>query len=64
MAATRAKSLGGFLLNRGFITAEQLDGAVEEQKRSRISLRESLLKLGFAREEEMLTFYEEELGIP
>ncbi|MDI6808385.1 MAG: ATPase, T2SS/T4P/T4SS family [Candidatus Eisenbacteria bacterium] len=64
MATTRSKSLGAFLLGKGMLTVEKLERAIEEQKRSRTSLRESMLKLGFVKEEDILSFYEHELGIP
>lgn len=58
------KPLGQYLVERGVISTDQLQAALQEQRKTGLYLREVLLKLGFAREEDILGFFEEELNIP
>lgn len=58
------RRLGDLLLEAGMITREQLDQALQEQKRSGERLGKVLLRLGFVTEANMLEVLEFQLGIP
>ena len=54
--AQKALRLGDWLLDRGLITATQLDLALREQKRKSTLLGEALLNLGFVTQEMLSQF--------
>ena len=59
------KKLGEILISQGLITAEQLSNALEEQKKSKESLGEVLLRLGFIRREtDILVALSQQLHLP
>ncbi|MDD4909639.1 MAG: type II secretion system ATPase GspE [Candidatus Omnitrophica bacterium] len=58
------KSLGESLVDEGVITAEQLNKAKEEEKRSGQRLRKALVKLGIIAEEDLVAFLGTRLGLP
>ncbi|MFH0777642.1 MAG: ATPase, T2SS/T4P/T4SS family [Candidatus Eisenbacteria bacterium] len=60
----RRKPLGRSLVDKGLITEDQLRTALEEQKKTGLYLRQVLLKLGMVKEEHILKFFEEDMGIP
>jgi type IV pilus assembly protein PilB len=58
------KPLGQYLVEKGIVTQEQLRAALEEQRKSGLYLREVFQKLGFVKEDDILSFFEDELNIP
>lgn len=60
---TSKERLGDKLVRLGFITPEQLDIALKEQKRTGELLGEVLLRLGFLTEEELMNALSEQKGI-
>jgi len=58
------KPLGQYLVEKGIVTQEQLRAALEEQRKTGLYLREVFQKLGFVKEEDILSFFEDELNIP
>lgn len=56
--------LGELLVKKKIITSEQLEKALEEQKRSGERLGTILTRLGFVKENELLTFISNQYGIP
>ncbi len=64
MPKKERKSLGEAMLEQGLITPEKLKKAREEAERTKESLRHVLVKLGMVEEEDILSFIEEQMGIP
>jgi type IV pilus assembly protein PilB len=58
------KPLGQRLLERGLVTARQLDLALREQKRTRALLGETLLQLGFVTARAVASTLAEQGGVP
>ena len=56
--------LGDLLVNKGLITAKQLDDALQEQKVSGNKLGTSLVKLGFMSEKQLVSFLSKHYGVP
>jgi MSHA biogenesis protein MshE len=56
--------IGDLLVQQGFISEEQLQQALEEQKASGVKLGEAIVKLGFMDENTFLNFFAKNLGIP
>ena len=64
MAYQRKKlRLGDLLLSRGVISEEQLDNALEEQKRAGIKLGEAFIRLGYTTQEQINQYICEQLDI-
>jgi type IV pilus assembly protein PilB len=59
-----ADRLGELLLRRKLITQEQLQQAIEEQRRSGGRLGSNLTKLGYIKEQDLTTFLSKQYGIP
>ncbi len=57
-------ALGGLLVERGLITAEQLDSAIDEQRRSGRRLGRVLVDQGVLTPEVLLEVLSEQLGVP
>ncbi|MCC6442559.1 MAG: Flp pilus assembly complex ATPase component TadA [Armatimonadetes bacterium] len=57
-------SLGEILASRGYITPEQLQQGLVEQKRTGKRIGETLVSLGYLRESEMLSCLAERMGLP
>lgn len=57
------KLLGDFLVNRNLITSDQLEQALHFQKTEHKLLGHILIELGFLKEEEMISFLGEHLGV-
>jgi type IV pilus assembly protein PilB len=64
MAKREKKPLGEGLVQAGQITNEQLKQVQEEGKKSGVSFKEAVVKLGFINEEELFAFIGEQLGVP
>lgn len=60
----KRKPLGLTLLEQKLITEKQLKQALAESEKSGDRLRKVLLRLGMVSEEDILSFYEEQIGIP
>lgn len=58
------KRLGDLLLEVGMITREQLDNAIEQQKKNNEKLGNILIKLGYVSEDDIIQVLEFQLGIP
>lgn len=58
------KSLGQLLVERGVITADQLNQALEKQRKSGTLLGECLVAMGFAREEDVAQALTAQYGFP
>lgn len=58
------KRLGEILVEKGYISAEQLNAALEEQKRTKELLGMILLRKGRINEHSLLTALSEQLAIP
>jgi type IV pilus assembly protein PilB len=58
------RRLGDLLVESGMITAEQLEKALNEQRRTGERLGKILTRLGFVREKDILEVLEFQLGIP
>ncbi len=56
--------LGELLVSKGFITAKQLEDALQEQKISGNKLGSSLVKLGFISEKNLVSFLSRHYGVP
>jgi type II secretion system protein E len=59
----RYRSLGQMLISRGLITAEQLEIALREQKKSGEFIGVTLVKMKFLTDEQLLPVLSEQLGI-
>ncbi len=62
--AKKRKSLGESLVEQKLITDEQLKTAIGECEKNGEPLRKELVKLGMVSEEDIVAFFEEQLGIP
>jgi type IV pilus assembly protein PilB len=60
----KRKSLGESLVEQKLITAEQLQSATIESERSNDPVRKILVKQGLVSENDIVNFFEEQLGIP
>ena len=58
------KSLGEALVERGLVTPEKLKKAKEEADRAKEPLRRVLIRLGMVEEGAIISFFEQQLGIP
>jgi type IV pilus assembly protein PilB len=58
------KSLGESLVEQKLITDEQLKSAIRESEKTNEPLRKVLVKMALVSEEDIVTFFEEQLGIP
>jgi len=58
------KSLGESLVEQKLITDEQLKSAIRESENTNEPLRKVLVKMALVSEEDIVTFFEEQLGIP
>ncbi|MFA5339355.1 MAG: type II secretion system ATPase GspE [Candidatus Omnitrophota bacterium] len=58
------KSLGEALVERGLVTPEKLKKAKEEADRTKEPLRRVLTRLGMVEEDAIISFFEQQLGIP
>ena len=56
--------IGQMLIDKGIITAEQLDAGLRERQRSSGFIGVALIKLGFASEQQILSALSEQLNIP
>jgi type IV pilus assembly protein PilB len=56
--------LGSILLDKGFITTEQLDQALAERAEKRELLGETLVRLGYVFEEDLARVLAEQAGVP
>lgn len=56
--------IGTFLSARGWINSDQLNEALEFQKRSKLKLGKCLLELGYLSEQNLLTALSEQLKVP
>jgi type II secretion system protein E len=59
-----SKPLGELLLMRNIITEQQLSAALEDQKKSKRMLGQTLIELGFASEEQVLSVLAQQRQIP
>lgn len=59
-----AKPLGELLVREKLISINQLQRAIEEQKRSGGRLVDNLIKLGFAKDEQLASFLSNQYGLP
>ncbi len=64
MAEKKRKSLGESLVGQKLISEEDLKKAEAESEKSDENLRRTLVRLGMVSEEDIISFYEEQLGIP
>lgn len=64
MANKARKRLGDLLLEVGMITQEQLDAAIDFQKKTGEKLGNVITKLGYATEDDIIQVLEFQLGIP
>ena len=62
--AEEKKSFGDFLVERGFITADQLEKAIGEQKREEERLEETIVRLKYAEEEPILQCLADYFSLP
>ncbi|PLV58398.1 GspE/PulE family protein [Thermotoga sp. KOL6] len=60
----RYKKLGEILIEKGFLTREELEGALEIQKRMKKPLGEVLIELGYITEDQLLEALSEQYGVP
>jgi len=58
------KRLGDILVESGMITEEQLQEALQEQKKSKLKLGDHLLQVGYITEQQLIEILEFQLGIP
>jgi type IV pilus assembly protein PilB len=58
------KRLGDILVESGIITEEQLQEALQEQKKSKLKLGDHLLQAGYITEQQLIEILEFQLGIP
>jgi type II secretion system protein E len=64
MIRKRKELLGEMMIDRGLITHEQLEDGLQISKKSGERIGESLIKLGFATSEEVLTTLAQQLNLP
>lgn len=64
MPKKERKSLGEAMVELGLITPEKLKKAKEEAERTKESLRHVLVRLGMVDEDAIISFIEEQMGIP
>jgi len=64
MSIRDKRKLGDMLVKANIITQEQLDRALEEQKKTKERIGKVLSKLGFVSEETILNFLGSQMGIP
>ena len=64
MPKKERKSLGEAMVELGLITPEKLKRAKEEAESTKESLRHVLVKLGMVDEDDIVSFIEEQMGIP
>lgn len=64
MPKREKKSLGEAMVELGLITPEKLKQAKQEAERTREPLRRVLIRLGLVDEEAIVSFMEEQMGIP
>src|SRR3989338_1715834 len=64
MPKREKKSLGEAMVELGLITPEKLKQAKQEAERTKEPLRRVLIRLGLVDEEAILSFIEEQMGIP
>lgn len=64
MPKIEKKSLGEALVELGLITPEKLKKAKEESDRTKEPLRRVLIKLGMVKEDAIISFFGDQLGIP
>ncbi|WCK53653.1 ATPase, T2SS/T4P/T4SS family [Aneurinibacillus sp. Ricciae_BoGa-3] len=58
------KRLGDILVESGMLKEEQLQKALEEQKKSKLKLGEYLLQAGYITEQQLIEILEFQLGVP
>jgi len=58
----KRKLIGEYLVEKGLITKDQLEKALEGQKRTNLNIGEILVKLGYVREEDISKTLAEQLG--
>ena len=56
--------LGSILLDKGFVTAEQLDRGLAERAQGEELLGETLVRLGYVFEEDLARMLAEQAGVP
>jgi Type II secretion system (T2SS), protein E, N-terminal domain len=56
--------LGSILLDKGFVTSDQLDRALAERARGEELLGETLVRLGYVFEEDLARVLAEQAGVP
>jgi len=61
---TRHMRLGPFLINKGLITREQLDQALNRQYETKANLGECIVELGFCSETDLTSVLSEQQGVP
>jgi type IV pilus assembly protein PilB len=59
-----ATKLGQLLINNHLITEEQLEKALELQKKEAGRLGSNLIKLGFLTEDKLVAFLSQQYGVP
>ena len=64
MSLDKRQALGDLLVERGLLTADQLQGALAEQKRSGEFLGTVLMRLGIVPKAQLLPILAEQLGMP
>lgn len=64
MVTKKRKKLGEILIERGCINEKQLEEALKEAKQTGIRIGEAIVKLGFARSEDVLSALATQLNIP
>lgn len=62
-AKRRPKQLGQMLLERGLLTQQQLDGALQEHRNTPKSLGRTLIDLGYIRERDLVRALAEQVGL-
>ncbi len=60
----KRRLLGEYLIEQGIISPDQLKTAIEEGKRSNRKIGDVLIKLGYAKEDDIVKALSEQLGIP
>ena len=64
LQANEQKRIGELLVEKNYITAEQRDKALEEQKKTGLRLGKMLMQLGFMTEERLIEILSAQLEIP
>lgn len=64
MAKKRKLSLGDSLVEDGIITDQQLKEAQADERNTGVHLRKVIVKMGFIKEEDLVEFLSEKLGLP